>query len=75
MATSRSDIPDVGYTQMWAGYNDMQEIEQDLYVVTEMVDDTQIHRFKDNKNKDASIAFFSKYQSDWKQNVKYGGYD
>jgi hypothetical protein len=44
MATSRSDIPDVGYTQMWAGYNDMQEIEQDLYVVTEMVDDTQKHR-------------------------------
>jgi len=75
MATSRSDIPDVGYTQMWAGNNNMQEIKQDLYVVTEMVDDSQIHRFKDNKNKDASIAFFSKYQSDWRQNVTYDGYD
>jgi hypothetical protein len=73
MATSRSDIPDVGYTQMWS--NAGPNINNDLYVVTEMVDDTQIHRFKDNKNTDASIAFFSKYQSDWRQNVTYDAYD
>ncbi len=48
MATSRSDIPDVGYTQMWTSD---QYIYMDLYVVTEMVDDSRIHRFKDNKNK------------------------
>jgi hypothetical protein len=73
MATSRSDIPDVEYAQMWS--NAGPNINNDLYVVTEMVDDSPIHRFKDNKNKDASIAFFSEYQSDWMQNVKYDGYD
>ena len=73
-ATSRSDIPDVGYVKMWS-YSDGNEKPNDYYVISEIVDDSQIHRFKDNKMGDASIAFFSKYQSDWKDNLRTDGYD
>ncbi len=42
---------------MWA-YADGSEKPYDYYVISEIVDDSQIHRFKDNKMGDASIAFF-----------------
>ena len=59
---------------MWS-YSDGNEKLNDYYVISEIVDDSQIHRFKDNKMGDASIAFFSKYQSDWKDNLRTDGYD
>ncbi len=67
-------MPDVGYVQMWSLSNGLGKLAN-LNVFSEMVDDSEIRRFKDNKNKDASIALFSKYQRDWLQNVKYDGYD
>ncbi len=73
-ATSRSDIPDVGYVKMWS-YSDGNEKPNDYYVISENVDGSQIRRFKDNKMGDASIAFLSKYQSDWKDNLRTDGYD
>ena len=84
-ATSRSDIPDVGYTRL---YLTSENIEQDetvgqgaqkpilngLYALAEF-SKTPPHFFKNNKNQDASIAFFSKYDSDWKTKVKLGDID
>ncbi len=67
-------VPDVEYIKMWA-YADGNEKPYDFYVISEIVDDSQIHRFKNNKMGDASIAFFSKYQSDWKDNLQTDGYD
>ena len=59
LSTSRSDIADVGYAQMYPdnlfGMGNLDTITKDCP-----------HRFKDNKNKDASIALFSKYDADWK---------
>ena len=37
------------------------------------MDETTIHHFKDNKNKDASIGFYSKYDPDWQSKVNTDG--
>jgi hypothetical protein len=49
------------------------EKPNDYYVISEIVDDSQIHRLKDNKMGDASIAFFSKYKSDLKDYLQTMG--
>ena len=81
-ATSRSDIPDIGYTRL---YLSSENIEQDitvgqgaqkpimtgLYALAEFTE-APPHFFKNNKNQDASIAFCSKYDSDWKTKLQLG---
>ena len=60
LSTSRSDIADLGYAQMLpSSLFGMGNIN----TITEEVP----HRFKDNKNQDASIAVFSKYDAYWKE--------
>ena len=83
LSTSRSDIPNLGYTQMIV-QGDVQPIEGDvttvpgelvymgLYNIQHMDDDT-VHHFKDNKNKDARIAFYSRYDPDWQSKVNIDG--
>jgi hypothetical protein len=58
---------------MWA-YSDGNEEPYDYYVISEIVDDSKIHRFKNNKMGAASIAFFSNYQSDWRDNLRSSEY-
>ncbi len=67
-------MPDSGYVEMWAVSNGLAK-PATLYLSSEVVDDSRSRRFNDNKTKDASSDFFSKYQSDWLQNVKHDGCD
>ena len=82
LSTSRSDIPNLGYTQMIVE-GDVQPKEGNVDTVPgqvvylglyniQHIDDTT-HHFKDNKNKDASIAFYSKYDPDWQSKVNTDG--
>lgn len=50
--------------------DDDNSVMNGLYTVTSF--QNQLHLFKDNKNKDNSIAFFSKYNSNWedKDNIE-----
>ena len=76
MATSRSDIPDVGYTMMYSTEQaDVQPHGADYYVIKEIQENYNIHRFKNNKRKDGSMALFSKYMSNWRDLVRTDGYD
>ena len=85
MSTSRSDIPNLGYTQMIV-QGDVQPaagnvppgvpdslLLQGLYNI-QHIDDTT-HHFKDNKNKDASIAFYSRYDPGWQSKVRLDDLD
>ena len=74
MSTSRSDIPDVGYTQMIPYGDDVLfGLVVGLYNIKKIEDPDVPHRFKDNKNKDASIAFYSKYDSSWQSKIVTDG--
>ncbi len=46
-------IPDVGYVTMWS-YSDATAKPNDNYFVSKTVDDSQVHRLKDNKMGDVS---------------------
>ena len=73
LSTSRSDIPNLGYTEMIVEGDtlpvtgavpsglDGNAVYQGFYNIHHTDDTT--HHFKDNKNKDASIAFYSRYDS------------
>ena len=83
MSTTRSDIPNLGYTQMIVE-GDLQPnvaiigtknssglFLQGLYNIQHS--DYTTHHFKDNKNKDAAIAFYSRYDSAWQSKVNTEG--
>ena len=74
MSTSRSDVPDIGYRQMIT-YEDAVIFGwvHGLYNIKKIVDPDVPHRFKDNKNKDASIAFYSKNDSSWQSKIVTDG--
>ena len=83
LSTSRSDIPNLGYTEMIVEGDVMpvtgnvpsgvsgNVVYQGFYNI-QHIDDTT-HHFKDNKNKDASIAFYSRYDSSWQSKVRTDG--
>ena len=69
MATSRSDIPDVGYLQMCSNEESIQidggHVEGGFCTIRHFTQ-APPHFFKNNKNGDASIAMSSRYNSAWK---------
>ena len=68
LATSRSDIPDVGYLQMCT-IDENINIDGNAcvgFATIKNFTNPPPQFFKNNKNKDASIAFSSKYDSSWK---------
>ena len=79
MSTSRSDVPNIGYTQMIVEGDLIPDpvwgeiILEGLYNLTAIK--TDVPHFKDNKNKDAAIAFYSQYDSSWQQKVKTDNLD
>ena len=85
LSTSRSDIPNLGYTEMIVEGDvlpvtgavpsglDGNAVYQGFYNIHHTDDNT--HHFKDNKNKDASIAFYSRYDSSWQSKVNTDGLD
>ena len=83
LASSRSDFPDVGYTKMYRtdegvtndpNNDDDPEVMNGLYKIAVMAV-PPTHYFKENKNKDASIAFYSKYDKSWRDKVVLGEID
>ena len=85
LSTTRSDIPNKGYTQMIVEgdvqpnvanigtKNSSNLFLQGLYNIQHS--DYTTHHFKDNKNKDAGIAFYSRYDSSWQSKVNTDGLD
>ena len=82
MSTSRSDIPIKGYTRMIFADQAIPDpnplsgggvVDNALLTITDVTYD--VHRFKDNKNRDARPAFFSKYIPEWKHLVHTDGID
>eukprot|EP00750_Incisomonas_marina_P024690 INCI5139.35.p1 GENE.INCI5139.35~~INCI5139.35.p1 ORF type:complete len:564 (-),score=78.78 INCI5139.35:62-1687(-) len=85
LSTTRSDIPNKGYTQMIVEgdvqpnvanigtKNSSNLFLQGLYNIQHS--DYTTHHFKDNKNKDAAIAFYSRYDSSWQSKVNTDGLD
>ena len=85
LSTSRSDIPNLGYTEMIVE-GDVLPVTGDVpsgvtdglvyqgFYNIQHIDDTT-HHFKDNKNKDAAIAFYSRYDSSWQSKVNTDGLD
>ena len=74
LSTSRSEVPNVGYTQMVVQGDTIPDpldpsnlIMEGLFNISAIKED--VHHFKDNKNGDASIAFYSRYDSNWKNKV------
>ncbi len=63
-ATNRSDLVDVGYTQL-----SVFNLETINVVHMETTSPNKV-RFKNNKNKDASMAVFSRYDKDWKTKAR-----
>jgi len=81
MPTTRSDIPDLGAAYMIESDttrgDDDDDIDKNIYIISDFgVDDQTFeklevpHRFKNNKEHDASINFFSRYDSDWKKKYR-----
>eukprot|EP00750_Incisomonas_marina_P022632 INCI4988.14.p1 GENE.INCI4988.14~~INCI4988.14.p1 ORF type:complete len:683 (+),score=112.28 INCI4988.14:1219-3267(+) len=79
LSTSRSEVPNVGYTQMAVEGDLIPDptgvgiLMTGLYNLSAIR--TDVHHFKDNKNKDASIAFFSKYDASWQSKVRTDNLD
>lgn len=73
LSTSRSDIPDIGYTQMVVSDEDASDDDghgiSGLLVIQAIFKNVP-HRFKDNKNKNAAMALYSRYDSSWRDKVK-----
>lgn len=75
MPTTRSDIPDIGssYMSLEEETTDTGFITKNIYTIREFKLESGTsnkldvpHRFKNNKEHDASINFYSKYNSNWK---------
>ena len=72
--SSRSDIPDVGYTQLISHDLIGNTRQEDLYRIEEITEDVP-HRFKNNKNGDASMAVCSRYNPNWYKLIDATGMD
>lgn len=73
-ASNRSDIPGIGYMQCVSEINIILATLSYIAVIAEIDQDVP-HRFKDNKEKNASIAFKSRYIENWRELMKFDNLD
>ena len=73
LSSTRSDFPDIGYTQMICPDEDASDDNGDhingLFVIQAIYKNVP-HRFKDNKNKNAAMALYSRYDKNMKSKLK-----
>lgn len=72
-STNRSDVPNIGFMQLVYEINLI--VATDSYISTVISIEEDVPHFKDNKEGNASIAFKSRYLSNWRELMKFRNID